>query len=245
MGDSFTEGVGDPRSDGDVRGWADLVAQGLADVSGEDVGYANLAVRGRRLAPIVDDQIPAALALDPPPTVVTMNGGGNDILGRDWDLDTVRRRTESALIACVDAGVSPILLSGPDPSASLPFGRTIRGRGARLTEALAEMADRCGVTFVDLFGTAELRDPAYWSSDRLHLNPRGHQRVADHVLAAVCGRPVAGEENLQARSPGRLDGLAFTVGHLLPWVLRHATGRSSGDGRSPKHPDWVAVAPAT
>ena len=30
IGDSFTEGVGDERRDGSVRGWADLVALGLA-----------------------------------------------------------------------------------------------------------------------------------------------------------------------------------------------------------------------
>lgn len=37
IGDSFTEGVGDERPDGSVRGWADLVAQGLADATGEAV----------------------------------------------------------------------------------------------------------------------------------------------------------------------------------------------------------------
>ncbi|HNP16184.1 MAG TPA: SGNH/GDSL hydrolase family protein, partial [Terrimesophilobacter sp.] len=30
IGDSFTEGVGDELHDGGVRGWADLVALGLA-----------------------------------------------------------------------------------------------------------------------------------------------------------------------------------------------------------------------
>ena len=30
IGDSFTEGVGDDLPDGTVRGWADLVARGLA-----------------------------------------------------------------------------------------------------------------------------------------------------------------------------------------------------------------------
>lgn len=54
IGDSFTEGVGDEIPDGGVRGWADLVAIGLArDLARREpdahFGYANLAIRGRFL----------------------------------------------------------------------------------------------------------------------------------------------------------------------------------------------------
>ena len=54
LGDSFTEGVGDPdhsRPNG-LRGWADRVAEVLAQQA-DDFGYANLAIRGRKLGPIV------------------------------------------------------------------------------------------------------------------------------------------------------------------------------------------------
>ena len=53
IGDSFTEGVGDDLPDGRLRGWADLVAVGLAAAANQPVRYANLAIRGRKLAPIV------------------------------------------------------------------------------------------------------------------------------------------------------------------------------------------------
>src|SRR3954471_3063112 len=79
IGDSFTEGVGDELPDGTVRGWADLVAAGLAG-AGEQVHYANLAVRGRLLDSIVGEQLPAALGLTPAPTLITLNGGGNDMM---------------------------------------------------------------------------------------------------------------------------------------------------------------------
>lgn len=52
IGDSFTEGVGDELPNGHVRGWADQVAQGIADATGETVLYANLAIRGRLLTRI-------------------------------------------------------------------------------------------------------------------------------------------------------------------------------------------------
>ena len=46
LGDSFTEGVGDPRPGGRERGWADRVAESLAgpDKTGFDVDAARFAV---------------------------------------------------------------------------------------------------------------------------------------------------------------------------------------------------------
>ena len=64
IGDSFTEGVGDDLPDGRVRGWADLVALGIAAASTEPVTYANLAIRGRLLAPIVSEQLDAAVPVE-------------------------------------------------------------------------------------------------------------------------------------------------------------------------------------
>ena len=59
LGDSFTEGVGDedPSLPNGVRGWADRVAEHLAGIlpgSGPGLGYANLAIRGRKLGQIMD-----------------------------------------------------------------------------------------------------------------------------------------------------------------------------------------------
>lgn len=55
IGDSFTEGVGDEYPDGTPRGWADRLAEQLAENRGEPVHYANLAIRGRCLGPIVEE----------------------------------------------------------------------------------------------------------------------------------------------------------------------------------------------
>src|SRR6187397_2425126 len=76
IGDSFTEGVGDPdptRPNG-LRGWADRVAEVLG--RGEpSFGYANLAIRGRKLDPILDEQLAPAIALAP--DLVTVYAGAN------------------------------------------------------------------------------------------------------------------------------------------------------------------------
>ncbi len=66
MGDSFTEGIGDPEPSrpGGYRGWADRVAEELGRTQ-PDFAYANLAVRGRLLQQIVDSSLPRAWRSSP------------------------------------------------------------------------------------------------------------------------------------------------------------------------------------
>ncbi|MFW0784138.1 SGNH/GDSL hydrolase family protein [Gordonia sp. CPCC 206044] len=244
VGDSFTEGVGDEPSGPDTpRGWADLVAAGLAAANG-GIDYANLAVRGRLLAPIATEQIDAALALDPLPTVMTFNGGGNDALRPGIDpahlLDLIRTAVRRAR----DAGIDVVVLAGADPSDGLPFGSTIRRRCAHLTDETGVIAAQEGATFVDVFHDEEIRGPGYWSDDRLHLNPTGHRRVAALVLQAM-GVDDAVLPDPPAPHPGYglTDDLRFYRGHLAPWVMRRLRRQSSGDLRAAKYSTWTAVAP--
>lgn len=245
IGDSFTEGVGDERPDGSPRGWADRVAEGLAVASGQPISYANLAIRGRLLEPIVGDQLEAALALQPKPTLLSLNGGGNDMMRPGTDLDRLIRLSEQAIRRCAEAEVPLLLLSGADPSERLPMGGKIRHRGELLTAALAELVTRSGgVTFVDAFHDTTLRRAEYWSPDRLHLAPAGHARVAALVLSAL-GRPVpAGNPPSAAANRGLGLEARYYQQHVLPWVVRRLRRRSSGDGREAKHPDWVSIPPA-
>src|SRR5690606_20348104 len=138
IGDSFTEGVGDEQPDGSVRGWADLVAQGLADATGRPIQYANLAIRGRLLGPIIAEQLEPALALGP--TLISFNGGGNDMLRPGTDIPGIVRETEKALLRILNAGVEPLLLAGANPTAGIPRGGAVQAKGDRLTRAASEMA---------------------------------------------------------------------------------------------------------
>src|SRR5882757_3072610 len=64
VGDSFTEGMNDRLPDGTFRGWADRLA-GMLAAGQPEFQYANLAVRGKMLAEIVDEQVPVALEAQP------------------------------------------------------------------------------------------------------------------------------------------------------------------------------------
>ncbi|MHA7986513.1 SGNH/GDSL hydrolase family protein [Rathayibacter sp. CAU 1779] len=245
IGDSFTEGVGDELPDGRVRGWADLVATGLAAAVGEPVLYANLAIRGRKLGPIVGEQLDAAIAMHP--QLLSINGGGNDIMRPRVSVDDVAAQTAEAVGKALDAGIHVLLLSGANPSDNLPGGRTVQRRGDELAERVRASVPDHGVTFVDNFADAGLRDLRYWSLDRLHLNAFGHARVASNVLTALgVAVPeswrvaeVAAQEPLGRRRPS----LAYYREYVLPWIGRRLTGRSSGDGRSAKFPGLAPVDP--
>lgn len=243
IGDSFTEGVGDEQPGGLVRGWADLVAQGIADAVGEPIGYANLAIRGRLLAPIIAEQLEPALALGP--TLVSFNGGGNDMLRPGTNMPWIITQTEHVLRRIAETGASPLLLAGANPTAGLPRGENVRAKGDRLAAAAGSLAESLDITFCDNWSDPVLAGREYWSSDRLHLAPIGHHRVASNVLHAL-GFSVPSDwvlEALPIPAPSRRDQLRYTREHVLPWIGRRLTGRSSGDGRTAKHPEWVEVAP--
>ena len=249
IGDSFSEGLGDELPDGTVRGWTDLVAEGLSAglaPAGETLEYANLAIRGRLLRPIVTEQLDAALALRPGADLLTFNGGGNDMMRPGVNLSDLVALIEQAIRRCVEAGVRPVVLSGADPTAQLPFGRTIRRRGDYLTVATGELCARYDVTFVDAFGDTELRDHRYWSVDRLHLNSAGHRRVADLVLHALGhGEPPAPAGSAAAARRRVAENARYYREHVLPWIQRRVRGRSSGDNREPKYARWELIEPGT
>jgi len=238
IGDSFSEGMGDELPDGSPRGWADLVALGLAAAhaasGGEGFGYANFAIRGRLLGPILAEQLQPAIALGP--ELLTINGGGNDIM---------RPRVSVAATADRLAGRGhEAVVSGGDPTRHIPLGPFIKARGDELALAVRERLAGTGVAYIDNWSDAALTDLRYWSVDRLHLNALGHARVAGNVLAGL------GVEVPEAAHAPHGDGepdiarprtAEYWRQYVLPWIGRRLTGRSSGDGRTAKRPTLLPV----
>ncbi len=242
IGDSFSEGVGDELPDGTVRGWADLVALGWARSRGASISYANLAIRGKLAWPIVAEQLEPALALRP--THLSFNGGGNDMLRPRRPVSHVVDAFSTVLRRCDEEGVQLILLSGANPSAQLPLSSLIQRRGDQLSAQVAERIwDRSDIIQALNWPDQELARPAYWSPDRLHMNARGHHRVAARVLEALGeSSPPEWWSMPEQSAAARVRGLAYYREHVGPWVKRRLTGRSSGDGRMPKFADWVEIA---
>ncbi|MEV5376172.1 SGNH/GDSL hydrolase family protein [Streptosporangium nondiastaticum] len=245
VGDSFTEGVGDPGPDDTFIGWADRLAVLLADQRPEhDFRYANLAVRGRLLDQIVAEQVPRAKELGP--ELVTFCAGGNDILRPGSDPDDVAERYEKA-VAELASSVGTVLLCTGFDTRGMPVLRHLRGKIATYTAHVRAIADRHGCPVLDLWSLRSVQDRRAWSDDRLHLSPDGHTRVALRA-AQVLGLEVPADPD-QAwpdedhRSPAevRRDNIHWAREHLVPWIGRRLRGESSGDHVEPKRPDLLPL----
>ncbi len=244
IGDSFTEGVGDPdpaRPNG-LRGWADRVAEVLAART-DDFGYANLAIRGRKLDGVIAEQVPPAIALAP--DLVTVYAGGNDILRPQVNIDAIVERYDAALADLAATGARLCVFTAYDPGGSAIF-RPLRGRFAIYNEMVRWSADRHGATVIDFWRIRELRDPRFWDADRLHLGPLGHLRMAIAVLDTLEVPHDLGLSDLPERVLGSRrdiwgENTAWARESLGPWVHRRITGRSSGDTVVPKRPGLAPV----
>jgi len=249
LGDSFTEGVGDddPARPNGVRGWADRVAEVLAGQPGaDDFGYANLAIRGRKLGQIVTEQIDPALAMSP--DLVTIYAGANDILRPSVDIDALAATYDEAVGRLAASGATVGIFTSFDPGSYALFKPT-RGRYAIYTEHVREIADRHGCVVLDMWRTGR-NAPAWaiWSQDRLHLNAVGHHYIAEMVLDTLgiphtFRQPTLTPPRLATRREARTENVAWAREHLGPWIHRRATGRSSGDTVSPKRPELAPISP--
>jgi lysophospholipase L1-like esterase len=240
LGDSFTEGIGDPEpaSPGGNRGWADRVAEVLAEGADGEFSYANLAIRGRLLRQILDEQVEPALELKP--DLISISAGGNDVIRPGTDPDDLAARFEVGIRRLRKNDATVVIFTGVD-TAFTPVFRGIRGKVAIYNENLRVIADRYDCVVADQWGLKEIQDTRLWSPDRLHLNSLGHHEVARMVLRAlnVDNDLLPGEpEPLPLRSwrRARSEDLVWARVHLVPWVLRRITHRSSGDNITAKRP---------
>jgi lysophospholipase L1-like esterase len=247
MGDSFTEGMNDAYPDGTFRGWADLVATRLAVESGPDFGYANLAVRGKLLDEVIGEQFEPTLAMRP--DLVSFAAGGNDVLRRRVDLDGLIGRIDPVIARLRAAGSDVILFRFADVTVHLPGQRIVGPRAAALNDGTRALAERHGAILIDLFADSTFHNPVMWSSDRLHLSPAGHRRVAGHVLNAL-GVGVTEEWLLVPPMPAptpwllaRGADLRWAGQHFAPWLRRRFIGASSGDEVTAKRPALAPVGP--
>jgi lysophospholipase L1-like esterase len=237
VGDSFTEGVGDPAGAG-WRGWADRLAERLA-VHRPGLRYANLAVRGLLLDQILDEQVPVAEDMEP--DLVTVCAAGNDFLRPRVDPDRLADRLETAVARLRAGGADVVVFTSFDPR-DMRLLHHRRGPIAIYNQHLHAIAQRHRAHLVDLWSMSVLRHPLARVDDRMHLSPEAHRRVALRVCE-VLGLPVDGD--WRAPWPDRdgrpwltrrRDDLAFTREHLLPWAGERLRRRPAGIDRAAKRP---------
>ncbi len=247
IGDSFTEGIGDPEpgSPGGHRGWADRVAEVLA-AQVDDFAYANLAVRGKLIGQIVADQLEPAIALHP--DLITFSAGGNDVIRPGSDPDAVAEQFEDAVVRLSATGATLVVFTGIDTNFT-PVFRGIRGKVAIFNEHIRAIAAANDCIVADQWGLKTVQDMRFFDDDRLHYNSLGHHEVARMVL-----RTLHVPNDLQPMQPdplpamtwraARANDLVWAREHLVPWALRRLRHQSSGDHIRPKRPEPLPVVAA-
>jgi lysophospholipase L1-like esterase len=246
IGDSQTEGLWDGNDDAGLRGFADRLAE-IVDGHYPGLTYANLAVRGRRIRDLLDDQLPQALAMKP--DLVTVCIGMNDVTRPGPYFDGALAELEDLYAQLALSGATVVTTTFPDIARIIPIGRILAARVLRINAEIRRAADWYDFRLVDLYRAPSMTHPDTWSADRVHGSPKGHAMFAaaaaealnlpgsNHDWAEIGDAPVRHTLRSLAYSQA-----LWTQNMLMPWVWRHVRGRSAGDGRGPRRPRLEGVA---
>jgi lysophospholipase L1-like esterase len=242
IGDSSTEGLEDPDGNGGYRGWADRLAQHIADGQDEPLEYANLAIRGMRMNEIRTGQLADALAMRP--DLLSVFGGMNDAIVPRCDFDSIRADYVIIFSLARRQGATVLSFTVPDLSAINPLGMAFRERVTKLNDIIRTEAERHDVVVMDFEQYPVAQDPRLWFADRLHGNELGHEKMA----AALAWRlgidsfnegwavPLDGEP---VRPRGRqllTSDIDWAMHYLAPWLGKGIRGIRQGRGIQRKRP---------
>ncbi|MFF4763238.1 SGNH/GDSL hydrolase family protein [Streptomyces sp. NPDC001292] len=227
LGDSLTEGVGDPTGDG-WRGWAALLAGGLAEQP-TAVEFTNLAASGAQTGDVLERQTPAGLELRP--DVVSVVVGVNDTLRRTFDIHAVAARLDRVYAAFTGRGAVLLTACLPDPGAMLglpgALARPLARRQRAVNAVVHALSERYEAVHLHADAGQWLTDRAMWSADRLHPGERGHRQLAVrfHALLAetgVASGPAPSPEP-EFPAPTRSASLWWLATAGTGWVARRCT----------------------
>jgi lysophospholipase L1-like esterase len=246
-GDSYSEGMSDQVINGQYRGWGDRVADGLAKKSATFT-YANLAVRGKLLPQVIEDQVPIALTyVSGPDTLISFHAGANDALRPGFDPVLAKERYQSTVRKLAATGATMMLFTVLEDTGNSGRGSKLwQERFGTFNNGVREIAAEVGAIIIDANSERFFSDKRFLAFDRLHLNEEGHKRCADAVLEKLGYEFDPGWRTpLPPAKPTpwikeRAIGVIWFFSFALPWIIRRLRGRSSGDGRVCKYPTPIS-----
>ena len=238
----MTEGMCDEIIDGNYRGWADRVADTISKEN-PNFSYVNLAIRGKLLHQVIDDQIPvAAKYVTGPETLVSFHAGANDVLRPNYQADIAFAKYEKGVSDLSKTGATIIVFTVVDRVEG--NGKTAQiwhERFSAFNVNVREVAHKFGAVIIESDDAKWLADLRFLAKDRLHLNADGHWRLAQAVLEklgkefdAAWKIPLA-TANKKSTLRKKSEDLVWIITFVIPWIWRRIRGRSSGDGRRAKY----------
>jgi lysophospholipase L1-like esterase len=246
IGDSQTEGLWDGDDSTGLLGFADRLAV-MIDEHYPGLEYANLAIRGKRVRDVLDEQLPAAMSMNP--DLISVCVGMNDVTQPNRKFHRALRQLEYLHWRLSISEATVVTTTFPDISRILPVGRFLANRLLEINEVIAAATYRYGFRVVDLYNAESMMGPDIWASDRVHGSTYGHELFAA-AAAEVLGLPSGNHDWAHATGPVDQPFSARAYSQMLwsknmlgPWFWRHLRGRRIGAGRVPKRPDLKRVRP--
>ena len=238
----MTEGMSDEVINGNYRGWADRVTDELAK-SNPGFTYMNLAIRGKLLKQVVDDQIPQAIKyIEGKQTLVSFHAGANDVLRPNYQAELSLPQYEEGIRQLTDAGATVIIFTVIDKVEGKGRTATLwHQRFSNFNENVRNVAARYPVILFEAKDAEFLNDRRFLAFDRLHMNSEGHRRLANAVLQGLgyefdpswkVAPAAAKKKNKVVRVA---TNIVWVATFLIPWIWRRIRGKSSGDGRIAKY----------
>lgn len=247
IGDSQTEGMCDGDDATGYCGWADRLAEQMAELN-PGLLYANLAVRGRNTREIRDEQLHPTIEMRP--DLIAAPLGMNDVLASTRRLSGVQTDLHFIYAQLAKTSATVLISTYPNLARTVPIAKRIESRLLAVNQMMRDFATTYGFVLVDLHDAEVLTDPRSWSPDRLHASPFGHERFAAgaaHALGLPESDPDWGDP-LPPRPELSITQIVareaqWARAFFLPWFIRRLRGVSLGDGMGPKRPELSRVVP--
>ena len=238
----MTEGMCDEIIDGKYRGWADRVADALSKEN-PNFTYLNLAIRGKLLHQVIDDQIPeAAKFVTGPETLVSFHAGANDVLRPNYQAEDAFSKYEKGISDLTKTGATVIVFTVIDRVEG--NGKTAQlwhERFSAFNVNVRQVANKYGAIIIESDNAKWMADLRFLARDRLHLNSDGHWRLSQAVLENL-GKEFDPKWKIplspatpKSKLRKYLENTIWIIIFVIPWIWRRVRGRSSGDGRSAKY----------
>jgi lysophospholipase L1-like esterase len=242
-GDSYSEGMSDEIINGQYRGWADRIA----DVMSQEVPgftYVNLAVRGKLLKQVIDDQLPVAIGyVTGPDTLLSFHAGANDALRPGYKPEVAQEIYAQAVRRAAASGATIMLFTVLERTGNTGRGSDVwAARFGEFNKIVRKVGAEVGAIVNDANNESFFSDNRFLAFDRLHLNAEGHNRVAQALLEKLeYNFDPSWRIPLPPAQPTpwikkRLITAIWFFTFALPWIWRRLRGKSSGDGRVAKYP---------
>lgn len=225
LGDSLTEGVGDPVTDG-WRGWAALLADSLAGT--HRVTFSNFATSGATVPVVATEQLPSIG--DGPIDLASLIVGVNDTLRSTFDAGRIRHDLYECAEQLTARGALLLTVRFHDHGKVFGLPRWLRRplwqRIEQVNVAFDDLHARYGGIRLDMADYPEVYRRDFWSIDRLHPGERGHRTLArafaDELAARGVPIDVPPDLDCAYRPPSRWADAVWLAREGVPWVGRRA-----------------------